>query len=222
MTTWLDDDPERYLYPESDGNPVADDTRQFEWIAKMQGALDGLFCRDPDGFVAADLFWYPVRGEPTIRAAPDTMVVFGRPKGHRHSYRQWSEGGVAPQVVFEIQSPNDRPENLTLKYDFYDRYGVEEYYLYDPKEAVLSGWMRDRGRLRPLPALHDWVSPRLGVRFDLSGEELVIHRPDGTRFLTFLELEQRRQEAMVEAEKARRQAECLTAQLRALGVEPEA
>ena len=36
------------------------------------------------------------------------MVVFGRPKGYRGSYRQWEEGGIAPQVVFEILSPGNR------------------------------------------------------------------------------------------------------------------
>src|SRR5437764_12747594 len=47
-------------------------------------------------------------------------------------------------------------------------------------------------RVRPVDG---WVSPRLGVRFDLSGPELVIHRPDGRRFLTFEELEAARERA---------------------------
>jgi hypothetical protein len=33
-----------------------------------------------------------------------------------------------------------------------------------------------------------YVSPRLGIRFDLSGPELVVYGPDGSRFLTFEEL----------------------------------
>ena len=32
-----------------------------------------------DVFVAGDLFWYPVRGNPRIVTAPDGLVVFGRP-----------------------------------------------------------------------------------------------------------------------------------------------
>ncbi len=32
------------------------------------------------------------------------MVVFGRPKGDRGSYKQWLENQIAPQVVFEILS----------------------------------------------------------------------------------------------------------------------
>ena len=59
-------------------------------------------------FVAGDLLWYPVEGKPSIRTAPDVMVVFGRPKGDRGSYKQWEEDGIAPQVVFEVLSPGNR------------------------------------------------------------------------------------------------------------------
>ena len=68
-----------------------------EWIATIKGNLDFLFLEDPDVFVAGDLLWYPVEGNNTLRIAPDVMVAFGRPKGYRGSYRQWQEGGVAPQ-----------------------------------------------------------------------------------------------------------------------------
>src|SRR5687768_4537540 len=116
------------VYPESDGQPMAENTLQFRWIVTIQGGLDALFANDPNVFVAGDLLWYPVDGEPTIRQAPDAMVVFGRPKGERGSYRQWEEGGVAPQVVFEVLSPGNRAGEMTRKSLFYERYGVEEYY----------------------------------------------------------------------------------------------
>src|SRR5438105_14975263 len=64
------------------------------------------------------------------------------------------------------------------KFDFYDRYGVDEYYLYDPDHAELFGWLRRQGHLRSIPQMHAHVSPRLGVRFDLSPDGLVIIRPD--------------------------------------------
>ena len=79
------------MYPESDGQPMAENTLQFEYIAMLKGGLDAVFRNDPNVFVAGDLFWYPVEGDSGIRTAPDTMVVFGRPKGHRRSYLQWLE-----------------------------------------------------------------------------------------------------------------------------------
>jgi Uma2 family endonuclease len=197
-------------YPESDGQPMAENTLQFQWIVTIQGNLDGLYAGQINVFIAGDLFWYPVQGHPEINQAPDALVVFGRPRGHRGSYRQWEEGGIAPQVVFEVLSPSNRPEEMNRKFNFYEKYGVEEYYVYDPVSFELNGWLRDQQRLRPIVQMDGWVSPRLQIRFDLSGGELVIYRPDGERFLTFTELMQQKQEAkqLVREERlARQQAE---------------
>src|SRR5215213_7104502 len=86
------------IYPDSDGEPMAEDTLQFEWITTIKGGLDAIFHDDPNVFVAGDLLWYPVEGDSTIRAAPDALVVFGRPKGHRGSYQRWREEGIPPHV----------------------------------------------------------------------------------------------------------------------------
>lgn len=91
---------------------------------------------------------------------------------------------VPPQVVFEILSPSNRTEALVQKRHFYDRYGVEEYYIYDPASANLSGYRRENGRLQAIAEMDGWISPRLKTRFDLSGAELVIYGPDGRPFMT--------------------------------------
>lgn len=198
----------KIIYPESDGRPMADNTEQFRWIVVIKENLELLFADDPNVFVAGDLLWYPVEGNNTLCQAPDAMVVFGRPKGRRGSYLQWQENDIAPQVVFEILSPSNRLKDLAKKFQFYDRYGVEEYYLYDPDKPDLSGWLRsDIGELAVIEEMANWVSPRLGIRFDLSGEELQIYHPDGRRFLTFLELEQRANQAEQRANQAERQVE---------------
>src|SRR5437016_2428062 len=95
-------------YPDSDGQPMADNTLQYEYITLIKGGLDIVFADVADVFVAGDLLWYAVEGEPTIRQAPDVLVAFGRPKGYRGSYRQWEEDNIPPQVVFEILSPGNR------------------------------------------------------------------------------------------------------------------
>ncbi len=219
---------EAIVYPERDGQPMADNTKQFRWIVTIQGGLDALFRNDPDVFVAGDLLWYPVEGMPTIRAAPDAMVVFGRPKGDRGSYLQWREAGIAPQVVFEVMSPGNTLTEMGRKLKFYERYGVEEFYAYNPDDGELSGWLRNNDELLPIESMEGWVSPRLGVRFETQQGELHLYRPDGRRFASYVELEQERQyiEQQVEAERQRaeaerQRAERLLAQLRALGIEPE-
>ena len=217
------------VYPESDGRPMAENTLQFEWIVTIEGGLDALFREVPDVFVAGDLLWYPVEGSPTIRAAPDALVVFGRPKGHRGSYLQWREDGIAPQVVFEVLSPGNRLPEFVNKFHFYEQYGVEEFYVYDPQRGELAGWLR-RGHsgLETIEEMQGWVSPRLQVRFELQGKDLRLSGPDGRAFLNYVELARERDEASRQRDEAsrqyeaeRRKSEILEARLRELGVDPE-
>jgi Uma2 family endonuclease len=223
--------PEPHIdYPESDGQPMADNTRQFRWIVLIKENLEVLFQDRDDVFVAGDLLWYPVKGQPAICRAPDAMVVFGRPRGDRGSYRQWEEGDLAPQVVFEVLSPQNSFKEMLAKLAFYDEYGVEEYYVYDPEPERndLTGFRREEGQLRLLEDMQDWVSPRLGIRFDMSGAELRIFRPDGEPFRSHQELAQliaqaRQQAAQAEQRVAasEERAARLAEKLRELGIEPE-
>lgn len=175
-------------YPDSDGQPMADNTLQFRWIVTLVGGLQRVFADDPAVFVAGDLLWYPVEGDNKTRIAPDALVAFGRPKGERGSYRQWEEGGIAPQVVFEVLSPGNTTAEMQKKLAFYERYGVEEYYLYDPDHGHLQGWRRQLGALRAIPEMRGWESPRLGVRFDLKGKDLLVIGPDGRCFESYLDV----------------------------------
>lgn len=224
------------VYPDSDGQPMSDNTKQFRWIVVVQQNLEWLFADNPQVFVAGDLLWYPVKGNPKLRQAPDVMVVFGRPKGDRGSYQQWNEGDIAPQVVFEILSPGNTLTEMNKKQVFYDRYGVEEYYLYDPERNDLSGWLRSQERLDVIDPIANWVSPRLGVRFDLSGDELALIRPNGERFATYVEIQRQlaqlqarvlEAESLLEEERLRTEQERLRAErlaqrLREAGIDPDA
>jgi Uma2 family endonuclease len=213
------------IYPDQDGLPMSDNTLQFSWIVKIKENLEILFAEQPDVFVAGDLLWYPVEGNNQIRRAPDALVAFGVAKGNRGSYKQWVENNIAPQVVFEILSPGNRLAEMINKHEFYNRYDVEEYYVYDPDRIELAGWLRREGALAEIELIDHWVSPRLGIRFEL-GEELEILRPDGEPFRSPVEIAQQaavdRAEAQAqraEAQVQKERADALAAQLRALGVE---
>ena len=208
------------LYPDSDGEPMADNTKQFRWIVTIKENLEQLFATDPNVFVAGDLLWYPIKGNPK-RQAPDVLVVFGRPKGDRGSYKQWQEGGIAPQVVFEILSPGNRSGEMLRKLNFYQRYGVEEYYIYDPDDNEFSGLQRVNTALQLISPIQGWVSPRLGIRFELTKETLEIYRPDGERFLTYVELREQLAAERELRQQERSRIEALEAKLRELGIEPE-
>jgi Uma2 family endonuclease len=201
------------VYPDCDGQPMSDNTIQFGWIVLLKENLECLFADNPDVFVAGDLLWYPVEGHPEIRLAPDVMVILGRPKGDRGSYRQWEEGNIVPQVVVEILSPGNTAKEMAKKRQFYDRYGVEEYYIYDPDRNDLTVLCRREGGLQTIETT-DWQSPRLGMRLLLTAETLAVYYPDGQPFLTTVELS-----AKAKRETAR--ADRLAAKLRALGIDPD-
>jgi Uma2 family endonuclease len=216
-------------YPDSDGKPMSDNTKQFRWITTIKYNLDWLFSNDENVFVAGDLLWYPVEGNPKRRLAPDVMVAFDRPKGDRGSYQQWLEGDIAPQVVFEILSPGNTANEMASKLAFYDRHDVEEYYIYDPDTNALTGWERENGYLTEILVIQDWISPRLGIKFDLREDsELQIYRPNGEPFLSFEQVSQSletiaktlsetEQELALQANRNQK----LAAKLRELGIDPD-
>jgi len=183
-------DPYEPEYPSDDGNPMAESTLQYQWIVTIKEGIAVLFEDRADVFVAADLLWYATERDKADVVAPDVMVVFGRPRGHRRSYREWVEKGVAPQVVFEIDSPSNTATEMERKLGIYDRRGVEEYYYYDPESGSLEGWFREGGRLAAIADVEDWRSPRLGITFEAppGRDVLVVRGPDGKRFRTFAEV----------------------------------
>jgi Uma2 family endonuclease len=223
------------IYPDNDGQPMSDNTKQFRWIVVIKENLEILFANNDNVFVAGDLLWYPVEGNNKIRQAPDTMVAFGRPKGDRGSYKQWVENNIPPQVVFEILSPGNRAGKMADKLLFYQRYGVEEYYIYDPDGIELVGLQRSGDWLEKIEQMNGWISPLLGIRFELKEDTLEIYRPDGQKFLTPVELDQLREQEKQRAENAIAQLEqernlreqeqqryqALIEKLRQQGIDPE-
>jgi Uma2 family endonuclease len=176
------------IYPTSDGKRMAENTKQYRYLTTIQGGLDALFAEREDVFVAGDLLWYPEEGKPNIVTAPDVMVVFGRPKGDRGAYLQWKEDNTPPQVVFEILSPSNTPSEMNKKLAFYNRYGVREYYIYDPDNGDFYGFLRDENGLRIIEEnMQGFKSPLLGITFELEGKELKVYHPDGKPFLSFVE-----------------------------------
>jgi Uma2 family endonuclease len=217
------------IYPETDGEPIAQNTKQAEVMMTLKENLDALFADRDDVFVAIDHFWYPVKGHPNIRQAPDVMVVLGRPKGHRGSYKQWEEDNIPPQVVFEVVSPGNTQEEWDAKLAFYEQYGVQEYYIYDPDTSVWRGYVREGGKLAVIEAMEGWVSPLLGIRFGRgSGTDPGVYAPSGERFVGYVEVRRalelaiaREMEARRREEAARQRAEQLAQKLRELGIEPD-
>ncbi|MBA4065188.1 MAG: hypothetical protein C0501_16035 [Isosphaera sp.] len=215
----------RPVFPDSDGNPVADNTLQFEWLSTIKWNLEHLFESDPAVFVAGDNLIYPDETDPGVRQAPDVYVAFGRPKGYRGSYKVWEEGGVFPQVVFEVWSPGNTMAEMDGKREFYEKYGAEEFYLVFPEFPVwVAAWWREGGRLVRTKETNGFTSPRLGIHIRFESRLLTITGPDGRVFRNPLQIAQDRDaaERLAADEARRRQAERDRAEAEKLRAEAEA
>ncbi len=112
-------------------------------------------------------------------------------------------------MVFEILSPGNRAGEMARKFQFYERYGVEEYYIYDPDRGDLVGWRRVGAILEEITKMAGFESPLLKIRFE-PGEgpdSLKIIGPDGEPFLTYTELVKQRNAARQRAEQQARLVE---------------
>ena len=238
MSTVMLPETDEVVYPESDGLPMADSTLQYEWIVKLVEQLRSLF-KGQMVFVAGNLFWYPVQGNNKIVLAPDAMVAFGRPPAvnkqtQRGSYLQWRENNIAPQVCFEVLSESNTPQEMEAKRLWYQKYGVQEYYVVDPFEETIEGWLRKGAYLVAVPEMNEFVSPLLKIRF-VTTDGLKVFLPNGREFQNLEQAEswaerereraedekRRADKAEEDARAARMELEKLMSMLREQGLNPD-
>ena len=212
MSTDLLASEEELLFPSSDGKRMSENTRQYEAIVTLKGNIEAF--TPTDAFVAGDHMIYVDRNDanptnPATCQAPDVYVAFGRPRGHRSTYRVWEEDDIFPQVVFEVLSPSNTETEMLGKRGFYFRHGAEEYYEFDPEAGTWIGVVRDPGTgvPEPVPEMNGHISPRLRMRFGFWPMELRVFRPDGTPFLSFQQLEEQRVAERRRADQEQRRAD---------------
>jgi len=165
---------------------------------------------DRSPILLANQFVYYAENFPRLRFAPDLAVIFGVEPGARDNYKIWEERAV-PAVIFEITSKGTRREDQNTKKDLYEKIGVEEYWLFDPRgewiNDQLRGYRLQGETYEPIVGGHCQV---LGLNLQPEGRRLACYRADtGEKLLdpqslaTSLRAEQQR----VETERQRVQAE---------------
>ena len=71
---------------------------------------------------------------------------------------------------------------MIRKFSFFDEYGMEESDIDDPITNCLDVNQRGQAPFRRIDDAVNFVSPRPGIRFDLSTRpEMAVYRPDGRR-----------------------------------------
>jgi Uma2 family endonuclease len=143
-------DPLRY--PDSDGEPMADNDQQYKTMVDTRFGLRHKF-RDAQAYVGANLLIYFEEGDSSKSIAPDVFVALDVPPGMRRTYLTWMEG-KAPDVAFEFASPRSWKADVSWKKWLYLGIGVQEYFLFDPTgehfEPLLQGYRAAEGTYQPI------------------------------------------------------------------------
>lgn len=204
------------FYPDSDDEPMAESVLQAEVIRALILGFQRLYLGRPDVVVVGDAFWYPVKGQPKVVLAPDTMVVVDLPSlpdfRTMGSYRQFEYGGRVALAV-EVLSPSNTAAEMRRKRRFYEEHGAAEYWEYDPESATLEVWVRHGDefvRVAVPPA--GLISPATGVRVGVADGMLAVYNPGSDRRWLMLAEEAG---LMVEAEAAAEQAQAEAARVQA-------
>jgi Uma2 family endonuclease len=162
--------PAQVVYPESDGQPMAETGIHVMVILNLIAALRLYFRARDDVYITGDMFLYYEEGRPQSRKAPDVMVIQGVPSTpERRSFFVWVEQAV-PCCIFEITSKETADEDRKGKRDLYRRIGVREYFLFDPLHEYLDqrlmGYRLNGEEYEPLTPGPDesLVSEELGLR----------------------------------------------------------
>lgn len=223
--------PPEIFYPSSDGEPLAETSLHVDVIITLvvllrQYLQDHFADRNP--LILADQFVYYAENFPRLRFAPDVAVLFGVAPGPRDNYKIWEEKQV-PAVIFEITSPGTQKQDQETKKDLYEKIGVQEYWLFDPKAEwipeQLRGYRLEGEDYQPIT---DAQSQVLGLRFQIQGPSLDLYRvATGEKLLLLEEVAASLQAEAVarqaaEADKAQAQQQAQQAQQQAQQAQQQA
>ena len=218
-------DPSVVEYPTSDGKPLAESDLHFDRITYAAHALKIRYAGTPDVYVGANMLVYDEPGNPRRHLAPDVFVVFDVPNRRRDLLKIWEE--KPPSFVLEITSKTTRHEDMRTKRQRYAAWGVDEYFLYDPRAEYLAppfqGFALREGTYRPMPRTRfpngrqGYVSEVLAIHLWLRGSELRLFDPaTGRELRTYEEAERSAQDAEARLAAAETEVANLRARIRDL------
>ena len=200
MSELLHADSRAVEFPTSDGRPVAETPLHYRRLSDLAYCLTTFFKRRADAYIGVNMLAYDDPREPRRHLSPDIFVAFGGAnEEEREIYKLWEE--PAPAFVLEVTSKSTRREDERKKAR-YAKWGVAEYFMYDPRgeylAPALQGFELFRGVYRPMRerALSNGErglsSGRLGLDLWLDGSTLRLYDPvAGRNLLTPEETSQR-------------------------------
>ena len=197
--------------------PEVESSLHYAQLALLVSCLEWLWRDRSDFFIGANLTIYFSRQQLKNRdfRGPDFFLVKQTQKQPRRSWVVWEEDGKYPDLIIELLSPATAESDKTLKKTLYqDRFRTPEYFWFSPETLELTGFRliaQQYDRIPATPEGYLW-SEALGLFLGLHQGQLRYFTPDKQLALT-------PEEAALQAQQ---RADQLAAQLRSLGLEPEA
>ncbi len=208
-------------YPESDGKPMGETDWHRKAIMRLIELLERYFAGQKV-YISGDLLLYYEQGNSKKFIVPDVFVVKDLMPKDRRIYRLWIEQKI-PSAIIEVTSRKTRKKDAVDKPALYARFGVPEYFLFDPEadylDPPLQGYrLNDAGQYDRLTPDADGCLPchelDLKLRLDDSGLQLLTS--DGQRLLTGAEAAAK---AIQEAARIQAEADQLAEENRRLRAE---
>ena len=120
------------VYPESDGEPMAETGRHVRLLLDMIETIDRHFRDAPDVHVCGNMFLYYEEGNPRKVISPDVFMVRGVSKKDLRTYKTWEQQPYL-DFVLELASPSTYTKDFNEKKAIYEQIlRVKEYFIYDP------------------------------------------------------------------------------------------
>ena len=124
------------VYPESDGEPMAESGRHVKTLLDMIDAIDLHFRDVPDVHVCGNMFLYYEEGNPRKVISPDVFMVRGVSKKDLRTYKTWEQQPYL-DFVLELASPSTYMKDFNEKKAIYEQIlRVQEYCIYDPYHEI--------------------------------------------------------------------------------------
>ncbi len=221
------------VWPQGDlysDEPPLESYQHLQQMMLLLKCLDWFWKDRSDYFSAGNLTtYYSARQSKSEDfRGPDFFVVLGTQKYPRKSWAVWEENGQYPNLIIELLSDSTAKTDRDLKKQIYqDIFRTPDYFWFDPHSYEFKGFHLVDGKYEDLQSNeqgHLW-SQQLGLFLGVYEQTLRFFAADGRLVPTpeeTAECAQREVEsAQREVEAERQRNEKLTAQLRALGIEPD-
>ncbi|MEA5534517.1 Uma2 family endonuclease [Crocosphaera sp. XPORK-15E] len=222
---------------ESD-EPEMESSLHYLQLALLVSCLEWLWRDKNDYFIGANLTIYFNRQQLKNKdfRGPDFFLIKQTEKHPRKSWVTWEEEGKYPDLIIELLSESTADVDKTVKKDLYqNRFRTPEYFWFSPDTLEFAGFRLSQGQYEEIsPNESGWLwSESLGLYlglyqqqlryFTLEGQLVPTPEEDAQQQIRRAEqAQQRAEQAQQRAEQQQQRAEQLAAQLRELGIEPEA